>query len=83
MTFADSPFVLLAHVHVKPDCVDQYLEIAATVDKAVEDSEPGMLLHTECARHTVEAPSDIACWVHPAITLLGDAFFDLPHHHLF
>ena len=46
MTFADSPFVLLAHVHVKPDCVDQYLEIAATVDKAVEDSEPGMLLHT-------------------------------------
>ena len=45
MTFADSPFVLLAHVHVKPDCVDQYLEIAATVDKAVEDSEPGMLLH--------------------------------------
>ena len=45
MTFAGSPFVLLAHVHVKPDCVDQYLEIAATVDKAVEDSEPGMLLH--------------------------------------
>ncbi|GIS98166.1 MAG: hypothetical protein CM1200mP25_4030 [Acidobacteriota bacterium] len=41
MTFADSPFVLLAHVHVKPDCVDQYLEIAATVDKAVEDSDRG------------------------------------------
>ncbi len=45
MNFEDSPFVLLAHVHVKPDCLDQYLKVAATVDKAVEDSEPGMLFH--------------------------------------
>ena len=45
MNLTDSPFVLLAHVHVKPGCVDEYLKAAATVDKAVENSEPGMLLH--------------------------------------
>ena len=41
-----SPFMLLARIHVKPGCVDQYLELARVTDAAVQASEPGMLHHT-------------------------------------
>ena len=41
-----TPFLLLARIHVKPGCVDQYLEIAQAADAAVKASEPGMIHHT-------------------------------------
>ena len=43
---ASTPFLLLARIHVKPGCVDDYLSLAATTDAGVKDSEPGMLHHT-------------------------------------
>ena len=46
-TFDQStPFLLLARIHVKPGCVNQYLELAQMTDMAVQSSEPGMLHHT-------------------------------------
>ena len=33
-------------IHVKPGCVDQYLELARVTDEAVQTSEPGMIHHT-------------------------------------
>ena len=33
-----TPFMLLARIHVKPGCVDQYLELARITDEAVQDS---------------------------------------------
>ena len=44
-TFGGNPFVLIARVQVKEGMVDQYLKIADAVDDAVEETEPGMLLH--------------------------------------
>jgi quinol monooxygenase YgiN len=44
-TLGDNPFVLIARVQVKEGMVDQYLKIADAVDNAVEETEPGMLLH--------------------------------------
>ena len=41
-----TPFMLLARIHVKPGCVDAYLELARATDKAVQASEPGMIHHT-------------------------------------
>ena len=41
-----TPFMLLARIHVKPNCVEAYLELARTTDAAVKASEPGMLHHT-------------------------------------
>ena len=43
---SETPFILLARIQVKPDKVQEYLLLAAKTDKAVEDSEPGMLHHT-------------------------------------
>ena len=43
---ASTPFLLLARIHVKPGCVDDYLSLAAKTDAGVKDSEPGMLHHT-------------------------------------
>jgi quinol monooxygenase YgiN len=40
-----NPFILIARIHVKEGMVDEYLEIANSVDNAVEASEPGMLFH--------------------------------------
>ena len=40
-----NPFILIARIQVKADMVEDYLEIADKVDKAVELSEPGMLFH--------------------------------------
>ena len=46
MTASENPFVLLARITVKEGMVDAYLEIAEEVDRAVENTEEGMLLHT-------------------------------------
>ena len=43
---SENPFVLLARITVKEGMVDAYLEIAEEVDRAVENTEEGMLLHT-------------------------------------
>ena len=39
-------FMLLARIHVKPRCVDQYLELARVTDEAVQASVPGMIHQT-------------------------------------
>ena len=41
----ENPFILIARIQVKAGMVNEYLEIADEVDKAVELSEPGMLFH--------------------------------------
>ena len=41
-----SPFLLIARIEVKPIYVKDYLELASITDKAVMDSEPGMLHHS-------------------------------------
>ena len=46
MSDSENPFVLLARITVKEGMVDAYLEIAEDVDRAVEKTEEGMLLHT-------------------------------------
>ena len=46
MSDSENPFVLLARITVKEGMVDAYLEAAEEVDKAVEKTEEGMLLHT-------------------------------------
>ena len=43
---SENPFVLLARITVKEGMVDAYLEIAEEVDKAVEQTEEGMLFHS-------------------------------------
>lgn len=43
---AETPFLLLARCHVKPECLDDYLAAAKVADAAVQESEPGMLHHT-------------------------------------
>ena len=45
MNDSENPFVLLARITVKEGMVDDYLEIAAAADKAVERTEEGMLFH--------------------------------------
>ena len=40
-----NPFILIARIQVKEGMVEEYLEIADSVDNAVEASEPGMLFH--------------------------------------
>ena len=40
-----TPFMLLARIHVKPGCVDAYLEFSRASDAAVQASEPGMIHH--------------------------------------
>ena len=46
MSDSENPFVLLARITVNEGMVDAYLEIAEEVDRAVENTEEGMLLHT-------------------------------------
>ena len=41
-----TPFMLLARIHVKPNCVEAYLELARTTDAAVPAGAPGMRPHT-------------------------------------
>ena len=46
MDHSENPFVLLARITVKEGMVDAYLKIAEEVDREVEKTEEGMLLHT-------------------------------------
>ena len=46
---ASTPFLLLARIHVKPGCVDDYLSLAATTDAGVKDSELGC-----CITHLIK-----------------------------
>ena len=41
----NSPFVLIARVRVRPGKVDDYLNIGAEADSAVQQTESGMLMH--------------------------------------
>ena len=45
MADCGTPFVLLARITVKEGMVNEYLSIAAEADKAVEETEEGMLFH--------------------------------------
>jgi quinol monooxygenase YgiN len=45
MVACGTPFVLLARITVKEGMVNEYLSIAAEADKAVEETEEGMLFH--------------------------------------
>ena len=45
-TPAASPFVLLAHVTVKPGLVAEYIKWGNDVDNIIEHTEPGMLYHS-------------------------------------
>jgi (4S)-4-hydroxy-5-phosphonooxypentane-2,3-dione isomerase len=43
---ATTPFLLIARCHVKPSCIDKYIEAAKVADAAVKETEPDMLHHT-------------------------------------
>ena len=43
---ADTPFILLARCHVKPEFAKEHMEAARVADAGVMESEPGMLHHT-------------------------------------
>ena len=70
MSFGDeTPFILLARIQVKPDKVEEYLELAAKTDAAVEASEPGMLHHT-----FDQDPENQLCFVWSEVYKNDDAF---------
>ena len=66
---AETPFILLARIQVKPDKVQEYLLLAAKTDKSVEDSEPGMLHHT-----FDQDPENPLCFVWSEVFKNDDAF---------
>ena len=66
---AETPFILLARIQVKPDKVQEYLLLAAKTDKAVEDSEPGMIHHT-----FDQDPADPLCFVWSEVYKNDEAF---------
>ena len=45
MSREEKPFVLIARVTVNPGKIEEYLDLAATTDKVVQDTEPDMLFH--------------------------------------
>ena len=45
MSPEEKPFVLIARVTVNPGKIEEYLDLAATTDKVVQDTEPDMLFH--------------------------------------
>ena len=45
MSDGKNPFLLIARINVKPDCVERYLNIAEEVDKKTEEEESGMIMH--------------------------------------
>ena len=65
----ETPFILLARIQVKPDKVEEYLELAAKTDAAVEASEPGMLHHT-----FDQDPENQLCFVWSEVYKNDDAF---------
>jgi quinol monooxygenase YgiN len=42
----NTPFILLTRIKVKPDKINEYLELAEKTHKKVKELEPGMLYHT-------------------------------------
>lgn len=42
----EKPFVLIARLHALPNAAAEVLRLSEAADKAVQASEPGMLLHT-------------------------------------
>ena len=66
---AETPFILLARIQVKPEKIDEYLELAAKTDAAVEASEPGMLHHT-----FDQDPENSLCFVWSEVYKNDDAF---------
>ena len=66
---ADTPFILLARLRVKPDKIQEYLELAYKTDKAVEASEPGKLHHT-----FDQDPENPLCFVLSEVFKNDDAF---------
>ena len=67
----DNPFILIARIHIKEGKTEAYLNIANEVDKAVEASEPGMLLHTFDSD-----PSDPLAYTWTEIYANSQAFLD-------
>ena len=65
----ETPFILLARLRVKPDKIQEYLELADKTDKAVEASEPGMLHHT-----FDQDPENPLCFVWSEVFKNDDAF---------
>ena len=66
-----TPFMLLARIHVKPGCVDQYLELDRITDEAVRASEPGMIHHT-----FDQDPDDPQAFVWSEVYANDEAFSD-------
>ena len=65
----ETPFILLARLRVKPDKIQEYLELADKTDKAVEASEPGMLHHT-----FDQDPENLLCFVWSEVLTNDDLF---------
>ena len=66
---AETSFILLARIQIKPDKIQEYLELADKTDKAVEASEPGMLHHT-----FDQDPENPFCFVWSEVFKNDDAF---------
>ena len=70
MSFGEgTPFIVLARIQVKQGKVEEYLELAAKTDAAVEASEPGMLHHT-----FDQDPENQLCFVWSEVYKNDDAF---------
>ena len=70
MSFGEeTPFILLARIQVKRGKIDEYLNLAAKTDAAVEASEPGMLHHT-----FDQDPENPLCFVWSEVYKNDDAF---------
>ena len=68
---AETPFIILARIQVKPDKVQEYLLLAAKTDKAVEATEQGMLHHT-----FDQDPENPSCFVWSEVYKNDEAFID-------
>ena len=66
-----NPFILIARIHIKEGQVENYLNIADEVDKAVEVSEPGMLFH-----NFDSDPSDPLAYTWTEVYANSQAFLD-------
>lgn len=66
-----NPFILIARIHIKEGQVENYLNIADEVDKAVEASEPGMLFH-----NFDSDPSDPLAYTWTEVYANSQAFLD-------
>ena len=45
MSDGKNPFLLIARINIKSDCIEKYLDIADEVDKKTEEEESGMIMH--------------------------------------